>query len=452
MTPAQDDAVFSYDPWDPDVLLDPYPYFERLRAEAPVHHVADHDIWVVSRYDDLVAAARNVEVFSSNQGNSYERRPVPMLVGLDPPEHTRVRRLVARHWTPRAINLLQPRIERLCDEILDRALGAANSGDRVEVDFLVDIAEPLPVTLIAEIMGIPTEDWEKFRRWSDATVDQMAGPPTEANELQIVEFAMYFMELVARRQAEFDDGTNDIDDPNDMVGILFGRTPDGDRLTAEEIISMCVLLVVAGNETTTNLMANMAVVLADRPDVWDAVAADDSLMAPMIEESIRYLSPVQGLFRNTLVETELGGTTIPSGCQGVPLLRLGEPRHRQVARCGPVPPRSLPRRTHRRRPRRVRTRDPPLPGCAPGSPRGLGHVHETDRTGRVHGGHRRGPTWDQPVDPGYQGAADVADVALSARPRRRRHRPPARTVRHEHTDHQHTDRTTQPGGPPWAST
>ncbi len=294
------------------MLEDPYPSFGRLRDESPVHHVVDHDIWIVSRYDDLIAAARNVEVFSSNQGNSYERRPVPMLVGLDPPEHTRVRRLVARHWTPRAINRLRPRIERLCDEILDRALGSATSGARVEVDFLVDIAEPLPVTLIAEIMGVPTEDWAKFRRWSDATVDQMAGPPTEENELLIVEFALYFMELVARRQADFDAGTSDIDDPNDMVGVLFGRTPDGDRLSAEEIISMCVLLVVAGNETTTNLMANMAVVLADRADVWEAVAADAALMAPMVEESIRYLSPVQGLFRNTLVETELGGTTIPA--------------------------------------------------------------------------------------------------------------------------------------------
>jgi cytochrome P450 len=312
MTTLDRPEPFTYDPWDPDVLEDPYPHFARLRAEAPVYHVEEHDIWVVSRHADLVAAARNVEVFSSNQGNSYERRPVPMLVGLDPPEHTRVRRLVARHWTPRVINLLAPRIERLCDEILDRALGSAAAGDRVDLDFLVAVAEPLPVTLIAEIMGIPVEDWPNFRRWSEATVAQMAGPPTEENELLIVEFALYFVDLVTRRQAAFDAGTSDIDDPNDMVGILFGRTPDGDRLSPEEIISMCVLLVVAGNETTTNLMANMAVVLAERPDVWDAVAADPMLMAPMVEESIRYLSPVQGLFRNTLVEAELAGTTIPA--------------------------------------------------------------------------------------------------------------------------------------------
>jgi cytochrome P450 len=312
MTVLEPSEAFTYDPWDPDVLEDPYPHFARLRAEAPVYHVAEHDIWVVSRYEDLVSAARNVEVFSSNQGNSYERRPVPMLVGLDPPEHTRVRRLVARHWTPRVINLLAPRIERLCDEILTRALGDARSGDTVDLDFLVDIAEPLPVTLIAEIMGVPVEDWPNFRRWSDATVDQMAGPPTEENELLIAEFALYFLDLVVRRQAEFDAGTVDIDDPNDMVGILFGRTPDGDRLAPEEIIAMCVLLVVAGNETTTNLMANMAPLLAERPDVWDAVATDPALMAPMVEESIRYFSPVQGLFRNTLVEAQLGGATIPA--------------------------------------------------------------------------------------------------------------------------------------------
>ncbi len=301
----------TYDPWDPEVLEDPYPHYARLRADHPVYHVEEHDIWVVSRYADLVSAARNVEVFSSNQGNSYERRPVPMLVGLDPPEHTRVRRLVARHWTPRAINLLAPRIERLCSEILDRALGDAGPGDEVALDALVDVAEPLPVTLIAEIMGIPTEDWADFRRWSDATVDQMAGPPTEENELLIVEFAMYFVELVQRRQAEFDAGTADIDDPNDMVGVLFGRTPDGDRLAPEEIVSMCVLLVVAGNETTTNLMANMIVELAHRPAIWDAAAKDPDLLAPLVEEGIRFTSPVQGLFRNTLTSTELGGTTIP---------------------------------------------------------------------------------------------------------------------------------------------
>ena len=298
--------ITSYDPWAPDVLEDPYPFFAALRKKSPVHHVEDHDIWVVSRYDDLVKAVRTTSVFSSNQGNSYERRPVPMLVGLDPPQHTRVRRLVARHWTPRAIALLAPRVERLVTEILDAALA------KTDCDFLVDVCEPLPVTLIAEIMGIPTEDWPAFRRWSDATVAQMAGPPTDENEAQIAEFASYFFELVIRRQAEFDSGDADIDDPNDMVGILFGRTPDGDRLAPEEIIAMCVLLVVAGNETTTNLMANMGVeVLSQRPDVWTAVTDDHSLLPALIEESLRWTSPVQGLYRNTLEETELGGVTIP---------------------------------------------------------------------------------------------------------------------------------------------
>lgn len=295
-----------YDPWLPDVLADPYPYYRWLRDEAPVYHVAEHDIWVISRYDDLLTAVRNTAVFSSNQGNSYERRPVPMLVGLDPPEHTRVRRLVARHWTPRAIELLRPRVESLVRDIVDKALA---KGD---CDFVADVCEPLPITLIAEIMGVPTSDWPDFRRWSDATVAQMAGPPTEANELQIVEFAMYFLDLVTKRQADFDSGDIDIDDPNDMVGVLFGRTPDGDRLTPEEIVAMCVLLVVAGNETTTNLMANMGIeVLGARPDTWAEVVADPSSMASFVEESLRWTSPVQGLYRNTLGEVEVAGTTIP---------------------------------------------------------------------------------------------------------------------------------------------
>ncbi len=298
--------VVAYDPWAPDVLEDPYPAYAWLRSHAPVYHVADHDIWVISRYTDLLAAVRNVAVFSSNQGNSYERRPVPMLVGLDPPDHTRLRRLVARHWTPRVIAQLAPRIDRLVADLLDAALAKG------ECDFVTDICEPLPVRLIAEIMGVPPQDWPAFRRWSDATVAQMAGPPTDANEWQIVEFGMYFMELVGRRQAEFDDGRADIDDPNDMVGVLFGRTPDGDRLSPEEIVAMCVLLIVAGNETTTTLMANVGIeILLGRPEVWSQVVEDRAKLPGFVEESLRWISPVQGLYRNTLSEATVAGTTIP---------------------------------------------------------------------------------------------------------------------------------------------
>jgi len=295
-----------FDPWAPDVLEDPYPYFAQLRAEAPVVHIEAHDLWMITRYDDLLSAVRDTATFSSDQGNSYERRPVPMLVGLDPPEHTRVRRLVAKHWTPRVINQLRPRVERLVSDIVDAALA---KGD---CDFLVDVCEPLPVTLIAEIMGVPTADWPAFRRWSDATVAQMAGPPTEANELQITEFGLYFLNLVAKRQSDFESGAADIDDPNDMLGVLFGRTPDGDRLTPLEIVAMCVLLIVAGNETTTNLMANMGVeVLAQRPEIWKQVVADRTLLPSLIEESLRWTSPVQGLYRNTKRAVEMGGVTVP---------------------------------------------------------------------------------------------------------------------------------------------
>ena len=301
----------AYDPWDPAVLEDPYPAYDWLRANHPIYHVAEHDIWVISRHEDVMAAVRDTAVFSSNQGNSYERRPVPMLVGLDPPAHTRLRRLVSRHWTPRMIAALEPRIDRLVDEIVDAAVVQAADGGAG--DFVVDVCELLPVTLIAEIMGIPTEDWEQFRRWSDATVAQMAGPPTEANELLIVEFAMYFFDLVTRRQATFDEGTADIDDPNDMLGILFGTTSDGDRLEIDEIVAMCVLLVVAGNETTTNLMANLGLeVLIGRPDVWQRCIDDVGLVGALIEEGLRFTSPVQGLFRNTLSEVTIGGTTIPA--------------------------------------------------------------------------------------------------------------------------------------------
>lgn len=295
-------TVDRYDPFDPDVLEDPYPSYAWLRDQAPAYHVAEHDVWVLSRYDDVVRALRNPDVFSSNQGVSYERRPVPMLIAMDPPDHTRLRRLVARHFTPRAIDDWRPRIEQIVDRMLDDAFAAG------EIDFAKAVAEPLPVTVIAEVMGIPIERKADFRRWSDATIDTTGGVISPENEMTIMEFALYCLELVGERRESLAAG----EQTDDLVTVLFGETPDGDHLSDAELVSFLVLLIVAGNETTTNLIANAANDLLDRPEVWERVVADPTTIPALVEESLRWVSPVQGLYRNTLAPYDVGGVTIPA--------------------------------------------------------------------------------------------------------------------------------------------
>ena len=231
---------------------------------------------------------------------------------------------------------------------------------------------------------------------------------------------MYFLRAGDPRQAEFDAGTVDIDDPNDMVGILFGRTPDGDRLTPEEIIAMCVLLVVAGNETTTNLMANMAVVLAERPDVWDAVAADAALMAPMVEESIRYLSPVQGLFRNTLVARRAGRHHDPGRREGA---SSATPRPTGTPTSGATPTSSASTATPTRPTTPTTSPSHRASTCCLGAhlarleasimyTKLIERIAALEVTGPITRGH-------QSVDPRYQGTSHVGHPPVTDRPVRR---------------------------------
>jgi cytochrome P450 len=297
-------TITGYDPFDPDVLEDPYPWYAWLRSEAPAYHVAEHDVWVLSRYDDVVHALRDPATFSSNEGVSFERRPVPMLIAMDPPDHTRLRRLVARTFTPRAVASWAPRIDRLIDEILDRAFDAG------DVDVVTAVSEPLPVTVIAEMMGVPVERQADFRRWSDATIETTGGVISAENEALIMELAEFFHGLIAERRAAGDHGGRD-----DLISVLFGETPDGDRLGDAEILAFCVLLLVAGNETTTNLISNAVDTLLDRPDQWRAVVDRPELIPSLVEESLRWVSPVQGLYRNTLAPAEVAGSTIPAGAK-----------------------------------------------------------------------------------------------------------------------------------------
>ena len=297
-------AVPAYDPFDPAVIADPYPYYQALRRDAPVYACEPRGIWVVSRYHDVRNALADTDRFSSTQGVGYERRPVPMMIAYDPPEHTRLRRIVAGRFTPRALASWEPRIDQIASALLEPLIGAG------PVDLVETLCAPFPVQVIAEMMGIPAERRKDFRRWSDNTVQALGGAveltPAERQkvEMTIGEFAMYFAGVIGERRPHAADS-------DDLISLLIRPNAEGEALQDFEIVSFCVLLLVAGNETTTNLIGNSAYHLMQQPEQWKKLVADPSLDRSLIEESLRYDAPIQGFFRNTTQPIELAGVTIP---------------------------------------------------------------------------------------------------------------------------------------------
>jgi len=302
LTATESSSIEGYDPFDPSVIEDPFPYYAWLREHAPYYHNVERDIWVVSRFDDVRAALRNYDVFSSTEGVGSERRPVPMLVAYDPPEHTRLRRIVQRDFTPTAIDRAwSATVQTLVDELVDDMLAVGT------LDAATELAYPLPIAIIADVLGVERERRVEFKRWSDDVMAALGGgldPETSLKvETAIGEFATYCQGVITARRAR----------PGpDLVSLLI--EPRGDeRLTDLELVAFVVLLMVAGNETTTNLVANMILEFCRQPEQWDVLRARPELVPNAIEEILRYQSPVQGFFRNTLEPIERHGVTIPAG-------------------------------------------------------------------------------------------------------------------------------------------
>ncbi len=296
------------DPFSPEFLADPYPAFRRLRDESPVHFVESRNMWMVTRYEDIVAVARNTAVFSSTGGVGYDWNSRPMMPMYDPPEHSRMRRMVARHFTPAAITAFKPRVDGMVEDILGRALQAR------DVDVVKDIALPLSLGTIAELLGVPTDLRAQLRRWSQGTVEDLAGglAPTPARRVDELrrEFNVYLKSLIEERRASL--GAQD--GAIDVITALVSATEE-EKLTKRELVAFCVLLLVAGYETTVNAIANGVLALLAHPAELDKLRKDRSLLGPAVEEMVRYDGPVLSFFRNTLSEATVGGTVIPKGAK-----------------------------------------------------------------------------------------------------------------------------------------
>jgi cytochrome P450 len=329
----------SFDPFSPAWRDDPYPKYRELRDHAPLHFSSEANAWCVSRYEDVMAVLRNDELFSSRammtqlmmsgqtEGppvtartllfaaklllsariNPFAFPKVPSLIASDGERHGALRGIVNRGFTPRQITAWEKRAREIVAECM-RGIGDG-------FDVVAGLAVPLPVTVIAEMLGIERERRHDFKRWSDVVIHNASGAgradPFGPAVLDAVgEMTRYVVRIArARRRRPADD----------LISLLVSGEV-GERLQPIEMVQFVTLLLVAGNETTTNLIGNATAALLEHPEQLARVAADPALIPGLIEETVRYDAPIQLIFREALADVQIAGVTIPKGATVVPLL------------------------------------------------------------------------------------------------------------------------------------
>ena len=296
---------------DPEAIADPYPLLRELRETAPVHKAGFADYWVLSRYDDCRAALRDPRLGNAEPGDPQSGLLTPRARGrdrprsllfLNPPDHTRIRSLVSRAFTPRRVERLKQSVQEMTDELLD-PIAEQGSGDVID-----ELAFPLPANVISELVGVPPSDRDWLRpRVSDAAANLEINQSPEQEEQAArssAEIASYVYELIAQRRAEPAD---------DLLSGMIEASDGEDRLTEEEVAATVSLIYAAGFETTTSLIGNIVHTLIRHPDELARLRADHSLVASTVDEVLRFEPPVQVDGRYVREDTEIGGETIARG-------------------------------------------------------------------------------------------------------------------------------------------
>ncbi len=302
-----------FNPFLPEFIADPYPFYRRLRELEPVHR-SGLGFWVLTRYDDVVALLRDprfgrdryqglLQARFGDEGTSGGLSG--SMLFRDPPDHTRLRALVNKAFTPRAVEAMRPHIQQIVDDLIDAVR------DAKAMDVIADLAYPLPVTVICEMLGVPVGERREFRQWSldiGRSLDAIAMPsdPLVIERGNAARRALtdYFRTLAAKRRAR----------PRaDLLSALIAAEEQGDRLSEAELLATCVLLFVAGHETTVNLIGNGLLALLRHPDALRALRDDASLIGGAVEELLRYDGPVQRTGRIANSDAEIDGHKIPEG-------------------------------------------------------------------------------------------------------------------------------------------
>jgi cytochrome P450 len=278
-----------------------YDWYRMMRATQPVFMNPEWQGWQVFRYADVSRVLTEYATFSSRSFDDGSDPIGSSIISMDPPRHRQLRNIVTQAFTPRMVAQLEPRITAITNELLDNVIAKG------QMDVVADLAYPLPVTVIAELLGIPTELREDFKRWSDAII---AGDESHSEEERRALFQEiqgmygYFTEVLEERRRN---------PQNDLVSALLAAEVDGQRLTNMELLGFCGLLLVAGNETTTNLLGNMIICFDENPGVVERLRENRALVPGAIEETLRYYSPVKAMFRVTIKETMIGDQHIEAG-------------------------------------------------------------------------------------------------------------------------------------------
>jgi pimeloyl-[acyl-carrier protein] synthase len=305
-----------FNPLLPEYIVDPHPQLHRLRAEDPVHWSSTLGVWMITRYADVMAILHDRR-FSSMAGR-WDQYPKFFLRGgstsspmaemyskwmlqVDPPDHTRLRALVNKAFTPRAVEAMRPRIQRMVDELLDPVIPTGR------MDVMADIGFPLPVLVICDLLGVPRSEYSNIRQWTQDLLRSLspaisAQGMARVNEV-IVKLREYFRSLANERRKQPKD---------DMMSALLAAREQGDKLNEEELLATCVLLAFAGHATTAQLTGKGMLVLLQNPDQLELLRSNPSLIVGAVEEMLRYEGTLQMVYRSTIEEVTIGGKTIPA--------------------------------------------------------------------------------------------------------------------------------------------
>ncbi len=298
--------------FDRSFRRDPYPVLREIREKDPVHWMETARGWLITRYDDVSELLRDPRISADRtpttvdapwrRGSEIQGWIEHSLLGLDPPDHTRLRNLVNRAFTPRVVEQMRDRIETMADGLLDQVEA------RGEMDIIRDYAEPLPIQVIAELLGAPQEDHHRFAQWSAAmsgALDIAFYKKTiDDADRAVVEMREYFRPLLEARRRE---------PREDLLTALVQAEEAGDRLSEDELYSFCIILLAAGHETTTNMIGNMFLALLRNPGELERVRRDPGLAPGAVEETLRYDPPPQATTRRALEDMQVGRRGIRAG-------------------------------------------------------------------------------------------------------------------------------------------
>ncbi|HWO94317.1 MAG TPA: cytochrome P450 [Dehalococcoidia bacterium] len=287
----------------PEMAENPYPFYAQLRKESPVSKIGPLGLWAIAKYDDCVRILRDPETFSSivRVPDPEENLPPSMLFN-DPPVHTRLRGMISKAFTPRVVELQRGAIQEYCDRLIDALLVED------EVDIVAGLAYPLPVMVIANMMGVADGDLATFKRWSDEIIENVGQVILSGDQSGLEETNKQFDEYFSARLDKLRREPED----NLLSELVHVETEEG-RLTQEDLLMFCRLLLVAGNETTTGLIVNTIRALAEFPEVLRQVRANPDLLPTTIEESLRYYAPFQVTIRRAARDLQVRGETIAAG-------------------------------------------------------------------------------------------------------------------------------------------